>query len=96
MILVKTHSEEELLLKLISEFASKVILPRNFSPNETFKKYAAVGVFGITGVEKENNEVIFMVELPPSYVRYIEWEVDRLRNFVQLNEAKPQGENIRA
>lgn len=96
MIMVKTHSEEELLLQLVSEFGSKVVLPRNFKANETFTKYQKAGIYGITGVEVDDktNEALFQIELPPVFVRYIEYELGKLRDFVAANEEVPQGKNI--
>ncbi len=97
MILVKTHMEEELLLTLVSEFGHKVIVPRNFKPDELFKKYAAAGIYGITGVEvdESTNEALFQIELPGVYMQYIQYEIDKLRNFVALNEVKHPDKNIR-
>lgn len=96
MIMVKTHAEESFLLELISEFGSKVILPRNFIANDTFKKYAEAGIYGITGVEvdKSSNEAIFQIELPPAYLGYIDYELNKLRNFVLANAEELPGKNI--
>lgn len=88
MIMVNTKSEKELLLKLVGEFASRVIIPRGFVTNATFDKYKEMGIFGITGVEEDlkTSETLFQIELPPSYILYIQYEVDKLRSFVRANE----------
>lgn len=98
MILVKSHSEENLLLQLVGEFASKVVMPRSFKPNDTFKKYADAGVYGITGVEvdSESNEALFQIELPGTYIQYIVYEIEKLRSFVAENSPKQLDKNIRA
>ena len=96
MIMVKSHAAEKLLLLLVSEFASKVILPRNSRANDTFKKYAENGIFGISGVETDDgtSEALFQIELPGSYLKYIQYEIDKLEGFVALNEEQPLGKNI--
>lgn len=96
MIMVKSHAEENLLLTLVSEFGTKVVLPRNFKPNDTFTKYQKAGIYGITGVEvdEKTNEALFQIELPPAFVQYIQYEIDKLRNFVVVNAEEPQGKNI--
>ena len=98
MIMVKSHAAEKLLLMLVSEFASKVVLPRNSRANETFKKYAENGIFGISGVETDDrtNEALFQIELPGSYLKYIQYELDKLEGFVALNEEQLPGKNILA
>lgn len=96
MIMVKSQAEEALLLKLVSEFASKVVLPRLSTPTDTFKRYAEKGVYGIIGVEtdEKTHESLFQIELPPSFLGYIEYEVHKLRDFVTANEVKNLGKNI--
>lgn len=90
MLMVKTHAEEDLLLRLIQEFGSKVILPRNFQPGETFKKYASEGIYGVVGIEhdKSAGEAIYEVALPKVYIQYIEYELDKLRKFVGSTKEK--------
>lgn len=94
MLLVKSHPEEDLMLTLIQEFGSKVILPRNFEPGETFKKYAKEGIYGIMGVELDpiQNEALYEVALPKVYLQYIDYELQKLRKF--LDSAKSQKTNI--
>lgn len=93
MVITKTRAEEQLLLTLVQEFGPKVILPRRYTPSEVFKKYSQQGIYGITNTETdmENSEVIFEVALPPTYIRYIEYEIEKLRNFV--SSAKDQNSN---
>lgn len=97
MIWVKSHVEEDAFLQLVSEFNHKVTLSRSFKPNDTFKKYAEAGIYGITGVEvdEETNEALFQVELPGPYLQYIQFEIDKLRNFVLEAEPKQPDKNIR-
>jgi hypothetical protein len=96
MIMVQSQAEEKLLLDLVTEFASKVVLPRLSTPTETFKKYAEKGVYGIVGVEVDDktHESLFQIQLPPSYLGYIEYEVRKLRDFVAANEVRNPGKNI--
>lgn len=96
MIHVKTKAEEELLLKLVTEFGSKVITSRLVTPTDTFKKYAEKGVYGIAAVEtdEKTQESFFRIQLPPSYLGYIEYEVHKHRDFVNANAAKNPGKNI--
>jgi hypothetical protein len=96
MIMVQSQAEETLLLTLVKEFASKVVFPRISVPTETFKRYAEKGVYGIVGVEtdEKTHESLFQIQLPPSFLGYIEYEVHKLRNFVAANEVKNPGKNI--
>lgn len=96
MIMVKSQAEENLLLELVAEFASKVVMPRLSAPTETFKKYAANGVYGIVGVDTDEKtlESLFQIELPPSYLGYIEYEVQKLRDFVASKQEEILGKNI--
>lgn len=90
MLLVKSHAEEDLMLRLIHEFGSKVILPRNFQPGETFKKYAKEGIYGIMGIEHDpvNNEALYEVALPKAYLQYIDYELGKLRKFLESAREK--------
>jgi hypothetical protein len=94
MLLVKSHAEENLLLVLVQEFGPKVILPRNFSPGETFKKYAKEGIYGIIAIEHDpvNNEALYEVALPKAYLQYIDYELEKLRKF--LASAKQQKTSV--
>jgi hypothetical protein len=94
LLLVKSHAEEDLMLRLIQEFGSKVMLPRNFKPSDIFHKYAKEGVYGILGVEHDptKNEALFEVALPKVYLQYIDYELDKLRSF--LSSAKEKKTNI--
>jgi predicted mannosyl-3-phosphoglycerate phosphatase (HAD superfamily) len=93
MLLVKSHPEEDLMLTLIQEFGSKVILPRNFQTSDTFKKYAKEGIYGIMGVELDpvQNEALYEVALPKAYLQYIDYELQKLRKF--LDSAKEKKTN---
>lgn len=94
MLLVKSHAEENLLLTLVQEFGSKVILPRNFSPGETFKKYAKEGIYGVIAIEHDpvNNEALYEIALPLAYLGYIDYELEKLRKFLAL--AKQQKTSV--
>ena len=93
MVITKTKAEEQLLLTLVQEFGPKIILPRRYTPTEVFKKYSQQGVYGIINVEADGDtkEIIFEVALPPTYIRYIEYEIEKLRSFV--SSAKDQDSN---
>jgi len=90
MLMVRTHAEEDLMLRLIQEFGSKVILPRNFQATDTFKKYAKEGVYGVIGIDhdKTAGEAIYEVALPKVYIQYIEYEIGKLRTFVEAAKEK--------
>jgi hypothetical protein len=90
MLMIKSHSEEDLLLRLVQEFGSKVILPRNFQASDLFKKYAKEGVYGIMGIEHDQtkNEAIYEVALPQVYIEYIDYELDKLRKFLAAAKEK--------
>lgn len=90
MLMVKAHAEEDLLLRLVQEFGSKVILPRNFQASETFKKYAKEGIYGIIGIDhdKQRGEAVYEVALPEVYIQYIDYELDKLRKFLESAKDK--------
>lgn len=90
MLMVKTHAEEDLMLRLIQEFGSKVILPRNFQPSDTFKKYAKEGIYGIVGIDhdKLKGEAVYEVALPQIYIQYIDYELGKLRTFLESAKEK--------
>lgn len=93
MILVKTKAEEHLMFELMKEFGAKMVLPRRYIATETFKKYANEGFYGVLGAEKDNktNETLFEIALPEPFVKYIDYEIHKLRDF--LNSVKHQSEN---
>ena len=90
LLLVKTHAEEDLLLRLVQEFGSKVILPRNFQPSSIFTKYAKEGIYGVIDIEHDavKNEALYQIALPKVYLQYIDYELEKLRKFLASAKEK--------
>lgn len=94
MILIKTKAEEHLMFELMKEFGAKMVLPRRYVATETFKKYANEGCYGVLGAERDikTNETLYEIALPEPFVKYIDYEIHKLRDF--LNSVKQQNESI--
>lgn len=92
--MVKTKAEEELMFQLLKEFGSKVVVGRRFTPTETFKSYCKQGIYGVVEVEADTStgHKLYDLALPESFVGYIQYEVDKLRNF--LTSVKQQNRSI--
>lgn len=84
MILIKTKAEEELMVQLLKEFATKVIINRRGEPTETFKTFCKQGIYGILDVvvEQPSGHKLFELALPESFVGYIDYEIEKFRGFV--------------
>jgi predicted hydrocarbon binding protein len=84
IILVKSNAEEELMFELLKEFGTKVTVSRRGNLSETFKTFSKQGVFGVLEVEKEKdtNHKLYELALPDAFVGYIEYEVQKLRDFL--------------
>ena len=94
MILIKTKAEEELMVQLLKEFATKVIVNRRGEPTETFKSFCKQGIYGVLEVinEQSSGHKLFELALPEPFVGYIEYEIEKFRNF--LTSVKQQNGSI--
>ena len=84
MILIKSNAEEELMFALLKEFGAKVTVSRRGNLSETFKTFSKQGVFGVLEVEQEKNtnHKLYELALPEAFVEYIDYEIQKLRNFL--------------
>jgi hypothetical protein len=83
LILVQSYHQEELLLQLVREHASRVILPRNFKPSEIFTKYAKEKkTYGILNVTHDEgiNEAVFEIALPAHYINFFKYILSKVEN----------------
>ena len=81
LIEVRNASEEELMLKVVKEFANRVILPRKWTATETFKKFKDKGIYGVIGIDADENsgDTVYEIALPKHYIRFIEFLIEKER-----------------
>lgn len=94
MIMIKTKAEEDLMFQLLKEFATKVVTGRRFIATDTFNNYKKQGIYGVIEVvtEQPNGHKLFELALPAPFAGYIQYEVDKLRDF--LTSVKQQNGSI--
>jgi hypothetical protein len=93
-LLIKTKAEEELMIQLLKEFATKVVVSRRGEPSEIFKSFCKQGIYGVWGLEVQQptGHKLFELALPDAFVGYIGYEIEKLRGF--LTSVKQQNGSI--
>lgn len=83
LVSVYSTKEERVVFEFLREFASKVIYPRRSTKTETCLKYEKNNIFGIVEVVVDDDKTgaIFELALPPHYINYLNWLLEKERNL---------------